>query len=706
METLPNNVSVGEPIRAATVNSMLRTIRTLETKVLKPMKSGAGMPRSRVKGGQVIVETVGSDCRAPFQACFRLYKDTNAACGIPETCILFSEEYPLFLNVNGGTWFGNGISSISHGITQEMMQSQTASCARADAFAVDVGEVNIATLKPYCMESSATEFNIGVPVASFCIKYSGDVPVSAVARLASRYSVYLFDKCGNDYDGVKNPELFYNCSNDYLREPYSSVVGLMAAGLIRAVFVGNFVPVVCLSAKKSPQDPTKYKFTPKNVRIGKWGELSEVGTIVQMLKSDYFYPAGSTTQVASSNLETWQEIAPNLWRYRGSAGIISRFMATQGKGTWYSSKTQYRTPCGNECAFYFTQSAGAVAAKSVFKDLRARGYGSGCYYPSDLSEESTEIRLAENWCEATAEPFRLNNKAAFLGFRTTNESGAEFYDFSCSDTLARISNYDVGNALIVKRVFVEMQGTEIIPISISVGSCIEVYPSGSPHCMFAVGGRPQPVFLENAKLAKKYGCETGGYPIEYFRSVEYLGFNSGENSGNGGRMFFEIPVPIGVLRAEKIKFPCYVCVQCAGGEWKQVLCWREIKKAHVSAETLGVSIPSALFGVRYEKAVVNWPSEFSGYSALGETSSELMNNKENITAKNAPTGGSKPAPEVISQTGLSRLSEETEHVNPFAPVSISPLSASVLSSGVNGNDGVILSPFAEDSAEIIEAQDL
>lgn len=704
METLPNNVSVGEPIRAATVNSMLRTIRTLETKVLKPMKSGAGMPRSRVKGGQVIVETVGSDCRAPFQACFRLYKDTNAACGIPESCILFSEEYPLFLNVNGGTWFGNGISSISHGITREMMQSHTPSFARADAFAVDAGEVNIATLKPYCTACASTEFNIGVPVASFCIKSSGGVPVSAVARLASRYSVYLFDKCGNDCEGVKAPELFYNCSTS--QEPYSSVVGLMAAGLVRAVFVGNFVPVVCLSAKKSPQDPTKYKFTPKKVHLAKWGELSEAGNVVQMLKSDYFYPAGSTTQVASSNLETWQEIAPNLWRYRGSAGIISRFMTTQGKGTWYSSKTQYRTPCGNECAFDFTQSAGAVAAKSVFKDLRARGYGSGCYYPQDLSEESSEIRSAENWCEATSAPFRLNNKAAFFGFRTTNESGAEFYDFSASCALEMISNDDVGNALIVKRVFVQMSVTEQSQPCVSVGDGIEVYNGGARHCLFAVGGSPQPVFLENAKLAKKYGCVTGGFPIEYFRSVEYLGFNSGENCGNGGRMYFEIPVPIGVLRAEKIKFPCYVCVQCAGGEWRQVLCWREIKKAHVSAETLGVSIPSALFGVRYENAVSDWTSEFSEYSALGATSSELMNNKVNITAKDTPTGGSKPAPEVISQTGLSRLSEETEHVNPFAPVSISPLAASVLSSGGNVNGGVILSPFDEDSAEIIEAQDL
>lgn len=636
------------------------------------------MPRSRAGGGGTKIIEADS-CRSPFQACFRLYNEAH-------NC-----NKELYLNVNGGTWFGNGVKTVSHGITQGMGTEFS-----PDAFLVCAGEAKIATLPNYVDFTVGDTPEIGVGV-NWCIKTEqsterGTIVKSATARLCASYSVYLYDKDGNDCDGVKNPELYYNCAKG-AKEPFRDVVRLIQSGFVRAAFVGNFVPVVCFSVE---QNGERVRIAPKKAHPAKISELGEPRYVAQVLKSDYFYPAGNTSFLAGTNLDTWQEIAPNLWRYRGSAGVISRFMTTQARGTWYSKSFYYRTPCRNDDAFHdFSQGIGAGATKCVFSDLRAKGYGSGNYFPPDLSEVSSEIRNDE-WCAATQSPFANNCRLAYFGFISAESE--EYYDFSA----AKLIDTCTRNGLITKLLEVEpYDGTEVTPLYATVMNWIDVSLWGkNSENVYPVRGKPQPVFLENAKLEAKYDCkQSGGYVnLEYFKTVEYMGFNSGENVGNGGRMSFYVPIPVGVLRVEEVCFPCYVCVP---GTSEHVLCWRKIAKTHVSADTLGVSIPSAIFGVRYADPSVNWATEFESYSSQGQTNAKTCSERFNM--KTTPTGGTTPAYEVVQQLNITKLPAETEHSE--NGVSVSAVAAAVLSSP-SETESVLGSPFMEDSAEVLEAQDL
>lgn len=633
---MPNNVLSGQLIKSSSVNAILAEIRRVRAKTLVPMKAGAPLPRTRISGGF----GGGNGTRSPFTVAI-CKRRTDLGCGD------FVDKF--YLDVNGGSWFGNGARA--HPTGNFIGECNFPASKGEDVFIMCGGWLEIGSITK--SEYSCTETG-----DIFCICGQHIKPCQ------DTWAFFMYDT-GSEAC-ITHPKIFY------LRSDSTQVKKILSGGGLS----GTMLSIVAVNKTYTKKTQN---FSPKGYEISRFTfNCARFEKSTEILRSDFWYGFGGNNGFDEDHYPLgWNELAPNIWSYSGSFAVVSGVNAKAsafGSAAISVSGDYYES--GSVTGFSFNTFCFGWSYSCVGDGYARRDWA--CNYES----------VGGLFSRSELSQYNIGFGNSALNYTLVRDCKGIF-DFS--------KVVECGGGVILRKLKTRTE------LSSEPVFCKELYYVSPKTKFLRLGGKNQPVVLMRQQIAVKQssgglqqGCGTvlhqNGDNI-YFNDP-FMDSASGEYAGGQGYEFY---VPVGIARKTKREITCAVCVE-------GVVCYRTCTKdvAEVSTFTHGVVSPALFFSVANERdyAPQGWQErKFRGeFLDVAEPTDFSTMKKEIPDGKANKDKQKETAKQAVSKIGGQNLPKRTEASTGGA--------TSVASVASAGTAQVLLSAFPEDSAEITEAQDL
>lgn len=636
MESLPNNVLSGQLIKSSSINAMLAEIRRTRAKTLVAMKAGSPLPRTRTQGSF----GGGGGTRSPFSV---------AICK-RRTCLDDGDFVDKFyLDVNGGSWFGNGAKA--HPSGNFIGEDDFPAGNGEDVFLMCGGWLEIGSITK--SEYSCTESG---DIFCVCGKH--------VRPCQNPWAFFMYDT--GDEASITHPKMFY------LNSDSTQVKKILSGGGLKGSMLSIIAVNKTFSKKEVNFSPTGYEISRTTFGCNQRQRSTEI------LRSDFWYGGADAQAPDEDNYPLgWNEISPNIWAYSGSYAVVSGVNANAAA---FGSAA---------ISFLFNRDYGG--AKNISQVCF--GFSSSCF---------GDGYNAEQWAQQHETLGGLFYRSEIESYENNFGSCANNYMLvrDCKGIFDFSKVVECGGGVILRKLKTRTEYNSE-PVF-----CKELYYVVATNKFVRLGGKNQPVLLMRQQVFAKDDSLSEGSVLDcgnisykrgdnIFFTDPFMDDMTGNYAGGQGYEFY---VPVGIARKVKRAITCavYDCnseIKCYITQDKDV--------ADVSTFNHGVISPALFFSVGNERVYgpqgmqkrkfsasfldVSEPSDFSSLKKEIPDGSGKQDEQKN-TAKKA-----------ISKLGGRELPKRKEAASASA--------ASVASASTSAAQ-VLLSAFPEDSAEITEAQDL
>lgn len=638
MESMPNNVLSGQLIKSSSVNAMLAEIRRTRAATLVAMKAGSPLPRTRVSGGA----GGGSGRRSPFEVAI-CRRRTKLSCG---------DFYDTFyLDVNGGSWFGNGTRA--HPTGNFIGEDEFPASSGEDVFLMCGGWLEIGKLTKE--NYSCTETG---DIRCVCKQF--------IKPCANPWAFFMYDTGGETC--ITHPKMFY------LNADSKQVKDILSGGALKGTML-SVITVNKVFRKRSQNfSPTGYEISYAEFGCGQFPSSTEI------LRSDYWYGGGGDSGFDEDNYPLgWNELAPNVWAYSGSVGVVSgvnvngaafgsaalklKLFTTMVNGTQVSGVSEVCFGWSDSCVSNGFQACG----------LEEYSTNGGLFSRTELNDYGNSFASCAN------------------NYALVKDCGG-IYDFSAA----------LGEGEKLGVILRKLKNSTEMSVSATFEDALYYVPLEKP--LTIIGGKSQQVVMMRTQMSAYDASASGPYlycGTKIYRRGDNISFvdpffyNGGESAG--GRVF-EFYVPVGIVRKTKRM------ITCKSGDNYIVV---EKDVADVSTFTHGMLSPSLFFTVvnnrtgTPQSVVVHDfrrnELDFPDPPAFTSLAKELPDGSAAIDCQKGK------AECAISCLGGKELPQRTENNGggtSAAAASVASVSAAAAAKST------LLSAFPEDAAEIAEAQDL
>lgn len=657
---------------------MLAEIRKTRAKTLVAMKAGSPLPRSRTGGGG---GGSGSGTRSPF---------TVAICKVrkTESCGDFTDTF--YLDVNSGTWFGNGGGTHPSGnfIGEDDFPARDGE----DVFLMCGGRLEIGSLTRD--DYKCTEDAGGV--VSVCGKY--------VKPCSKPWTFYMYDT--GTCAVITNPRIYY------INRDGKEVKDILSGGALKGTILSIISVNKVLTQRSTNYSPKGYEISRVEVKVGE--KANNAST--EVLRSDFWYGGGDGSGGEDDDNYPlgWRELSPNVWSYSGSVGIISNALANSagfgssaikvklfqgGEGTYFCSiEFGWENSCYDDGYFVcngYTQSSklGGLFGKSEICHYGGQGSATGEGGFGICAFNYVAIRD----CGGV---FDFSNI-----FGSSGGGGGCGGEPSASNSdCGGCGSEDEGNGKI--GVLLRKLETKSTEITGEPEFKSELYYLPVKKKFYMLGGNSQPVVLMRSSVST-IDCAGEMYCKQMiYRHGDNIFFDDPsmyEENGKfiGGRRY-SLYVPVGIVRKVKKVITKIIC-SCN----PEIKCYVQcrVDAADVSTFTHGIISPSLAFVAannreKNPKCVVE--SCFrNSFIDIKEPSSVSSLRKEVPDGNGKKEEQKSTAECAIRKLGGAELPKRSSGGSGGSGGGSAQPSVASLSAA-----RVLTSPFAEDAAEVIEAQDL
>lgn len=638
MESLPNNVLSGQLIKSSSINAMLAEIRRTRAKTLVAMKAGSPLPRTRVSGGF----GGGGGTRSPFTVAI-CKRRTDLGCGD------FVDKF--YLDVNSGSWFGNGAKA--HPSGNFVGEDDFPAANGEDVFLMCGGWLEIGSITK--SEYSCTESG---DIFCVCGKH--------IRPCQSPWAFFMYDT--GEEAHITHPKMFY------LEGDSTQVKKILAGGGLKGSMLSIVAVNKTYSKKSANFSPTGYEISRNTFNCNQNQRSTEI------LRSDFWYGGADAEAPDEDNYPLgWNELSPNIWSYSGSYAVVSGVNANAAAfGSAAISFLLTRDNGGaknlTQICFGFSQSCiqDGYAAEQWAQQHETLG---GLFYSSELNAYKNNFgECAYNY--------------------TLVRDCKGIFDFS--------KVVECGGGVILRKLKTRTEYNSE-PVF-----CKELYYVAATKKFVRLGGKNQPVLLMRQQVFAKDDSLSEGSTLDcgnisykrgdnIFFTDPFIDDKKGYYAGGQGYEFY---VPVGIARKVKRQITCAV-YDCNS----EIKCYitQEKDVADVSTFNHGVISPALIFSVGNERLDSPIGSQRRNFSAsflnVSEPSDFSTLKKEIPDGRGKQNEQKEAAKKAISNIGGRELPKRTE-----AASGASSVAAASVASAATAN--VLLSAFPEDAAEITEAQDL